>query len=299
MRVICIRAIPQIIKTHSYNFIWAPAWVRPRRNQMYSCVAVGTVGSGKSWAMLSAAELLDRNEDGETRFSVERVAFNASRFQELMTMKWPKGTAIILDDAGLALYSRDAMSLINKILSKTFQSHRYKNLVILLSLPVFTFLDSGIRSLMNGYVKMQEIDYKNSQSIARYRLLSTDERNGDIYYKTPSRVEYVSDWYLPLRQVKKVPVIRFDKPSDGLIRAYEAAKKKFMDERNIKAYKQIVKAENPEIKKKRTFEEILAHAKSIESKLKTGEKYNLTAMMLHLKIGLNTATRVKQGLQST
>lgn len=290
-------AIPKSIKEHPYGFIWIPAWIRPRRNQMFSCVSVGTVGSGKSWAMLSLAELLDRNNDGETRFSIDRVAFSASRFQELMTIKWPKGTVVILDDAGLALYSRDAMTTINKILGKTFQSHRYKNLIILLSLPVFTFLDSGIRSLMNGYVKMQEIDYENKQSIARYRLLNTDERNGEIYYKTPMKSEYINDWEIPIRRVFKVPFIRFDKPSDELIKQYEDAKTIFMDKRNITAYAEIVKAENPTVKVRKSFDQLIEEARAIKEQLKTKGGYSITMIMMRLKLGIDLSTRIKQALE--
>lgn len=288
--------IPKIIKEHKYSNVWFPAWKRPRKNKMFSMVTVGEVGSGKSWAMLNAAELLDRATDGPTRFDISRVAFSPERFSEIVTKRWPLGTVVILDDAGLALHSRDAMNQINKILVKTFMSFRYKRLIVLLSLPVFDFLDLGVRKLMNGILEMEGIDYENEISSGKYRRLQANPFSGKIYRHTPTRTESHVSVYGVYVQEYKVPEIEFNRPSNKIVKAYEKAKKEFMDERNIEAYKKVVIAQRPKRQKRKSFNHYLKEALAVKDSLKVGGEYDITKIMMTLNTGSALASHVKRAM---
>jgi len=56
-----------------------------------------------------------------------------------------KGDVIIFDEAGINLYSREAMSTMNRMLTKAFMVSGLKNICIILCLPDFFSLDSYIR----------------------------------------------------------------------------------------------------------------------------------------------------------
>lgn len=57
-----------------------------------------------------------------------------------------KGEIIIFDEAGTALYSRDAMTNVNRMLTKSFMVSGIKNVCILICIPSFFNLDSYIRN---------------------------------------------------------------------------------------------------------------------------------------------------------
>ncbi len=57
-----------------------------------------------------------------------------------------KGDVIIFDEAGTNLYSREAMSTMNRMLTKAFMVSGLKNVCIILCIPSFFSLDSYIRN---------------------------------------------------------------------------------------------------------------------------------------------------------
>lgn len=200
---------------------------------MWGACIVGPCGSGKSWAGLSIANLLDRAQNGEPRFSIDRVCFSAKEFAEAIAKPWPKGTAIVLDDSGLSLYSRESMSRIVKRLTKTFMSMRYKNLCVILTLPSFKMLDLNVRSLLDAYLEMVDINFDLEKSQAKFHYLQTSAKDGKIFHHRPERVEWsrLPDGY-PLRQVKVLDSIYIDRPPQHLIESYEEKKKGFLDKWN-------------------------------------------------------------------
>lgn len=199
---------------------------------MFSAVACAEPGSGKSWLTISLAETLDRTVSDKSRFDMSRVYFSAAEFAEGMAKKWPKGSVHIFDDAGLNLFSREAMQKNVRDIAKIFQSIRYKNYIIFLSLPAFTMLDKVVRQLVTAYIQPVGIDYANGMTECKFHWLSTNPHKGNVYRHRPERLEKVMHPMLNYLRYKRtlIDTIWVQRPSVEITRLYEAKKKAFMDE---------------------------------------------------------------------
>ena len=218
---------------HRLAWIYKPIWHRVHsHNKMWSAVTCGEPGAGKSWLDLSMAEALDRSKVDENRFSIDRVYFSAAEFAMGMAQDYPKGTAHIFDDAGLNLFSREAMQQNVKDIAKIFQSIRYKNYIILLSLPAFGMLDKVVRQLVNVYIQPTKIDFELEQTEAKFQWLNINPAIGDKIYRHKPNVS-VNETHeflnYNLVEEKLFDSIWINRPSVELAEAYEAKKKKFMD----------------------------------------------------------------------
>lgn len=111
---------------------------RLRNDYDWVMVVCGREGSGKSTLAINCCAEVDPT------FNAERIAFNADDFLKIIK-KAQKREAILFDEAGTNLYSREAMSSMNRVLTKTFMVVRQMNLFICLCIPSFFCLDSYIR----------------------------------------------------------------------------------------------------------------------------------------------------------
>jgi len=183
-----------------------------------------------SWLTLSHAYTLDRGQNDEPRFPVDcdRVYFSAGSFAKGLAKKYPAGTAFILDDAGLNLFSREAMTRTVIDVAKIFQSIRFKNYIILLSLPAYNMLDKAIRTLMCCYIQPNSIDPKSMMVRAGVRHLKYDPHDGIVYRRKPIRVLKDNNTWLnyEVRQHVSVNEVWFDAPPKELRVAYEEKKAK-------------------------------------------------------------------------
>lgn len=227
------RKYPKSIKEHRLFWVYKKIWSKPHnKNQMFSAVTCGRPGSGKSWLDLSMAETLDRSEVDVDRFSIDRVYFSAAEFAEGMAKKHPRGTVHVFDDVGLHLFSREAMTRTVRDIAKIFQSIRYKNYILLLSLPGFGMLDKVVRELVDAYIQPVGIDYELCRNECKFHWLQTNPMKGKIYsHKLSVMVPAIH----PLLDYKtmerrKFETIWIDKPSDKLARQYEKKKQDFMGE---------------------------------------------------------------------
>ena len=78
------------------------------------------------------------------KLSVDNICMTTEEFlKQLKETK--KGDTIIFDEAGTALYSREAMTTMNRMLTKAFMVSGLKNICIILCIPDFFSLDSYVR----------------------------------------------------------------------------------------------------------------------------------------------------------
>jgi len=201
---------------------------------MWSAVYCAKPRRGKSWLTLQHAWILDRGSNDKPRFPIncDRVYFSASEFAKGLAKKAPAGTVHILDDAGLNLFSREAMTRTVIDVAKIFQSIRYKNYIILLSLPAYTMLDKAVRTLMGAYVQPNEIDDKTMRVRAGVRFLNYDPKEGHVYPKKPTRILTNKNTWLNYEVKEHIDVneIWFDAPPKKLRVAYEKKKDRCLGE---------------------------------------------------------------------
>lgn len=107
-------------------------------NDDYFMVACGSEGLGKSTFLMHVCAMVD------SEFSMKRVCFTMSDFIKQVEDSKP-GQAIILDEGGTQLYSRQAMSQKNVLLTQLFTIMRQKNLFVAIAIPNFFILDRYVR----------------------------------------------------------------------------------------------------------------------------------------------------------
>ena len=107
--------------------VWLLPWIRDRiyHNQNVLGLFIGPTGSGKSYSAMELARSVD-----STFMPNKSVYFDVLPFiQEVVRGNLKRGNALILDDAGVFMNSRDWQSIQNRAMSVVAQSFRYRNLI--------------------------------------------------------------------------------------------------------------------------------------------------------------------------
>jgi len=192
-------------------------YVRKRieTNRNWLCMITGDTGSGKSFTALKIGELLDAD------FNANNVAFSPLEMIKLIKISKP-GDVVVMDEAGLQFGARDFMSRGNKALSGIFQAFRFKQIILIWTLPDLSMIDITARRLLHTYIETLGVDYKREQTVVKWFNIKIDRWTGDYKHVYP---RIMTDNGLVV-----VKIVRFDKPSDELIAEYEAKKSKAFDE---------------------------------------------------------------------
>lgn len=185
------------------------------KNQNFLGFLVGGCGTGKSEGALELAYLMD------TTFNINRVAFTPKDFLTLIHSEIPKGSVIMYDEAGVGISSRKWQSATNSLVNYTLQTFRYKNLIVLFTVPYLDFIDKQSRSLIDGYFETKHIDRKRSISQIKARLLQVNRFSGKIYQH---RLEYRTK-----EGIYKIGSIYLKRPPKELREQYDKKKKEFLD----------------------------------------------------------------------
>lgn len=204
-------------------------------------VFVNDTGSGKSYSALSLAEAVD------PKFSVGRVALSASEMVKILTTeRLNKGSVVVLDEAGVNFSSQKWYEPEAKALNELFQTFRFMNVAVLMTLPNYNFLNAGQRRLTHFAFEMTSIDYKNKLAYAlpkKFVLKPFKKESGfDFVYPL---IRYPNGRYY------KVKHVAFRKPSPELIKAYEQKKAEWFEKLRKRIYSIVVKGVDPSKKKKK------------------------------------------------
>jgi len=200
------------------------------RKQQFNAAYCAEPGSGKSYAALTTAELIDRRSDDVCRFDISRVAFNVEDFFELTDQNLPIGSAIILDDSALAALSSETLKREVRQLTKCFISMRHRRFCVLLTFPSIKMLSSNILRTLLYYIEMRGINEKTNQSTGVSMRMQCNPRSGKIYYHKPTFVhnEFRNDLGFDMPRTYFRPSLLFDLPSNKLIKDYEVKRKQEM-----------------------------------------------------------------------
>ena len=188
---------------------------RLETNRNWLCMIVGDTGSGKSFTALKIGELLDPD------FDAKNVAFSPLELIQLIKISKP-GDVVVMDEAGIQFGARNFMSRSNKILSGIFQAFRFKQIILIWTLPDLSMIDITARRLLHTYIETIGVDYKHEQTVVKWFDVKIDRWTGEYKHVYPRIM--TSEGPVVVRTV------RFGKPSDELIEAYESKKSKAFDE---------------------------------------------------------------------
>lgn len=191
-----------------------------RRNMNFMAAICGEVGSGKSYAALSLAEMLDPD------FSIEQVAFSVEEFVELVNEDYPEGSFIVMEESSVSMNAQTWWDSDQIQVGNILDTWRHQNRGAIFTLPAFGQLQKNARGRMHGLGQTRGIDYQEEVAALRYRYIQQDSDTGKIYKKyhrlphPETGVETQYTW------------IGLPKPSQELLDAYEERKEQFTDELN-------------------------------------------------------------------
>jgi len=192
-----------------------------KRNKNFIMLFVGATGSGKSYAALRLAEMLDPT------FDINRVKFKAKDFMNCINDLVKRseegekivGKVVLWDEFGIEHNAREFMTISNRVINYFFQTSRHLNLIVIMTVPLLSFIDSATRKLMHGVAEMQGINTARKTAGVKVKMLQTNVMTGKEYPK-----------YLRYKKNGKSYVskrLKFKLPSKKLREEYEKQKKAF------------------------------------------------------------------------
>lgn len=225
--------IPEQISSHKYGGILGSIWSEVHnRNGIVTIIFCGKRGKGKSYSMMEWARILDCGPIGETRFEPGNVRLDPVNFLRDLTGKYPVGKVHVLDDAGLHMYKSDALTDILKKTSKVLQNIRYKNPIIMMSLPHFEQLMKDARTMSDIYIEMQGVDLDRKVAWGNIQKLSIAAFSGDLF-RTNILQSFESDTEFDVNVVHwEVRPYAFNKPPDWFVKSYEGIKRPILNKIN-------------------------------------------------------------------
>jgi DNA-binding NarL/FixJ family response regulator len=212
------------------------------KNKNFVMLFVGATGSGKSISALRLAEMLDPS------FNIDRVNFKAKDFMNTINKlverseqgEVIKGKVIMWDEFGVEHNAREFMTISNRVINYFFQTSRHLNLIVIMTVPLLSFIDSSTRKLSHAVAEMQGINSRDKVATVRVKMLQTNVMTGKEYPK-----------YLRYRRKNKSFVskrIKFHLPSKELIEQYEKKKKEFTTQLNKEIMQKLLKSEEKDNK---------------------------------------------------
>lgn len=203
-----------------------------RRNRNYMGAMVGPTGSGKSWAALRMAELIDPD------FTVDQVAFSVGEFVELVNEDHPPGSVIVMDEAGVSMDSHTWYNSDQIQLGHILETWRHQNRAAIFTLPDFSGLQKSARGRMHALMETWGINYQEGMSRLRYRYIQQNPAEGDIYKKYH---RFTND--IGVEEVCKFLYLKT--PSRSLRRKYDNRKESYTEELNQQIQDSLGDAEEP------------------------------------------------------
>jgi hypothetical protein len=197
------------MKVTGYDLLEQEVCTRIKNNQNWLCTITGATGTGKSYIAMRMGEILA--DQLGVDFGISNIALDINEVLEMIESLKPGGI-IIMDEAGVQYDARSFMTKRNKQLSKIFQMFRFKNLVLIWTLPDARMVDINARRLMHAFMETAEIDYERNLASAKFFKVFVDRWAGDIKHVYPRFSRGV------------ITRVEFRKPNDELIQDYEAKK---------------------------------------------------------------------------
>lgn len=185
------KAMPEHIKNDPVlSYFWKRIYYYDQNVLMIICGGTGTCKSGSA---LTLGHLLDvttrkpkvKGEKGECigRFDISRVVFKAEDFIALVNSNIPKGSVIVWDEIGVEHDSRNYYSLKNKLVKYVMQTFRYKNFILIMTVPDLKSIDIGTRRLLHCYLEMKGPVGNRQMARGALKLVQINPQTGKDYYK--------------------------------------------------------------------------------------------------------------------
>ncbi len=184
---------------------------RIRENRNFIAIFTGDTGSGKSWAAIRLAELIDPS------FNADRIVFTVQDFMHLINSPMTKGSVIIFDDAGLGINAREWQKTAQKLFSMVMQGFRYKQINVFFTVPKLFMIDRQSRALAHMHFMTTNI-----QGSLKMYVIRENKYNPDQPLEMFPKIHRSGHTVV-------IKIVRFAKPSSKLADKYETNKHEYMD----------------------------------------------------------------------
>jgi len=166
------------------NSLYQQIW---KYNRNVLLVIAGYTGTGKSWLAVKIASLLDPTFTKETM--KDRIITSPTAFLKILSneddSRLQKGMVIIFDEAGVGIPAREWASINNRAIDKILQTFRYRNLIVIFTVPMFSYIDTHARNLIHYYFETQKILMASKENLIKVFKLEPNTLTGDLYKKYP------------------------------------------------------------------------------------------------------------------
>lgn len=280
---------PHIFNNPVYSQIWDDIYFKDLDALIAVC---GRRGHCKSGSAIRFGEDFDLGHDGKWRFDASHVFFKASDFLAAVREKHPKGSVFVWDEVGVENDSRSWYTMKNKFIKYVMETSRYRNYVILVTVPTLKSMDISTQRLLSAYIEMHgKVDDGNSAR-GKFEWVETNPKTGKSYFKRP---RYWDEGYFNLGGS-----VVFPRPSSALEAEYKVKKDEYTTDLwgNIEGQLQFMAKElgikqGMEAEKARSNEELEIEAIEKRSTVydSKGKKFLLGPLARELHI-TNAAARV-------
>lgn len=144
-------------------------WILKRIQKKKNCmiVIVGQTGSGKSYAAMMLAIMLD------ALFNIDRIAFTGKEFIEIASNpKLKPGSVILLDEAGISMDNRTWWSTHNRMINWLLQTFRHQRLIAIITVPELSFIDKKSLVLFHVVMETTSIDPKKKICFLKPKIVN-------------------------------------------------------------------------------------------------------------------------------
>jgi len=154
-----------------------------KKKGLYTLILIsGLPGSGKSSQCCRLAEKVMEKLTGENTFTAKNITDNFLGFVKFVKDSDPNEPSVqVVEEISVLFPSRRAMSGENVDLAKVLDTCRKKQVIIFANAPIWTSIDSHMRSMANVYIQSIKV-YKKAEIVySKCYKLQTDPRTGKTY----------------------------------------------------------------------------------------------------------------------
>jgi len=215
-----------------------------KRNQTKIVAVIGKLGIGKSYTALRLCEILS-----EGKFNLDKVVFSSRDFLQLINSgTLVQGDCILWDEMSLDQYSRDFMSMQNKMINHVLTIFRPMNIGLFFTAPALSFVDIGVQRLLSNIVQPFSINHAKQINWYKWKNVEIDPIKGIIRTPFPR----VKDSEGATSTVKKMWLNK-----SKLADTYEEKRKAFAIEKSKHFEKQILNEDKRIRQRNMTDEDII------------------------------------------
>lgn len=211
------------------------SWVRYllyriEQNKNNLIVVTGATGSGKTYSAMAICEEMSRQNG--IPFTIDHIVFTLIDLMKLIIDedKTKKGTCIIFDEPQTSIGAREFQSEANKVFNSLVTTFRHRNLTLLFCTPFEDLLDKTTRKLFHAKFTTMSIN-KDTQTVKLKPVTMEYNAQQSKFYEKYLRVQYKEPNKVRLT-IAKLKTWDIPKPSENLIKLYEAKKFAFTSRLN-------------------------------------------------------------------